>query len=132
MKINHGLEAEKLYAALYGDRPPSVLKERYARAAERLEAGYEAHEAEACFQKIVKAGDIEAFEFASRIFGRNRMLSDKIRIMVHLGETRPENYRLFINENACVLKANWMMIQIVFSSLWKLLKGMILLAVVKP
>lgn len=71
--------------------------------------------------------DIEAIEFAWRLKDRENVLSKKIQIVFYLLEVKSEFFILMINERKSILKASIILSFSICHSIYKLLKGLILL-----
>ncbi len=120
-------EAEKIYRAIFKKEIPNVITEWFKRSSTALESTASKGEIQKYKKIIEKNLDLASVEYASRILRCNDMLIKKFRIMVYLGECMPENYDLFINEKKSLIKTLWIIITIPFNSVYKFLKGFLIL-----
>lgn len=111
---------------------PGVLEEQFNGAARKIEGNYSAEEKDEYVRWMDGVSDLEALEYAARFRGRLGILSDKFKAMVYLAETLPENYSRFINERDNLLKGYWLCAIGTLGSIWKLVKGMMILSFKKP
>jgi len=120
-------EAERIYRSIFKKKIPSIVEERFVHASRRIEESATEPELER-FRKIITAvSDLAAAEYASRVRGKNPMLVKKFQVMVHLGECMPENYHIFINEKKSVIQTVLILAILPFNSVYKFLKGALLL-----
>ena len=124
-------EAEKIYRTLFKKEMPAVLRERYDAASEKLLRSFSQEQKDELDRLAKSNVDLEALEMAARYTGRYPLLSLKFRMMVHLAETLPENRSQYINVKnrrlVAFLSIGW---GVLLSSL-RLLKGLILLRIVR-
>lgn len=117
-------EARALYGLLLKREPDSGLIGRYIKANQVLFVP----EAMPDFSELVKCGvDLEALEFAWRLKNNKNPLTSKLHIMIYLAEARPENFNVFFNSRDRRLKALLILGWHFARSLYKGLKGMVLL-----
>lgn len=121
-------EAAKIYHAIFRERIPTSIEEHWSSIPESVfawtsDANRKNHE-----KLVANAGDLEALEFASRVRGRNRLLTLRFQLMVYIAECHPECRRHLINDrdhfflrSACMLSAN------ALRGVYKLMKGLWLL-----
>jgi len=125
-------EAERIYFAIFRRGIPEILEEPFTGASQKIEANYSEDEVAQYRRWLERVTDLEALEYAARFRGRLGILSDKFKAMVYLAEPLPENYNHFINEKDQFLKGFWLCAIGTFSSIWKLVKGTMILSFKKP
>jgi len=133
MKKLQRLEAQKIYRSIFGSKIPPILKERFVAASDAtLNQTISASSLNAYYRVIQQIDDLEALELACRYGRRLPFLQLKFQLMVYLAETLPQNQHFFFNRQKSYLKAVSAMLFGSLYSLFKLLKGVLLLAKVKP
>ena len=121
-------EAEQLYFALFRRHIPDVLKQRFEHASrimtEHVNTVNVAH-----YDKIIRAHtDLEALELAGRMFGKLSLLSLKIRLMIWIAETWPENRQFYVNDKNRNLLVGYAVCAFgTMRTIYKFIKGMVLL-----
>lgn len=124
-------EARRIYAVLFARPCPDCLLARYEQAVIGMNGRLD--EADIQRQQAVmdRVGDWEALEMAARWCGKLPILCDRFRVMVYLAETLPENYAAFISGRTRRIRAWLALVVAGLRSVWKMLKGLILLSVHK-
>ena len=121
------IEARKLYAAIFGREIPVVVLERFLVASEQMNAQLVRPEFDRYYHTVTASGDLEALEVAARWTNRLPELSRRVRLMVYLAETLPENQQFFINERTSLLAGLWSVSTAGVHTAFKLVKGLYLL-----
>ena len=124
-------EAEKIYSALFGRPIPDVLIERYNGAIAELAPSWDKDELSASTEIIKRVNDIEAVEYAARFFNKYPVLRSKLEILIRLNETLPDQRSLYLSKKDNVLYALLILGCSGVRSFWKLVKGIVLLKVVR-
>jgi hypothetical protein len=119
-------EAERLYAALFGEPVPGVIAERFGLASAQLEANTAAEELRVYRRALARVADLEALELACRLTGRLGILSRKFHLMVCLAETLPQNRAHFIKDRDARLAAGAALLAGALRTATKLVKGILL------
>ncbi len=122
-------EAERIYQAIFKKKIPESVKERFYKTSPKLEISVSPNELENYKKLMERSGDIEAAEYASRIFGTNLLLRKKFQLMIYLAECIPENNHFFINEKQSLFRAFYLLASIPFHSMYKLIVGTIILKI---
>ncbi len=120
-------EARRIYRTLFSRECPECLESRYEQAVLRLYQRLSEEEILVHQALMDKVTDWEALEMAARWRGCLAPLTDKYRIMIFLAETLPENYNAFIVRKTWRLLGWMALVGAGLRSIWKLLKGMVLL-----
>jgi hypothetical protein len=89
-------EAEVIHRAVFRRAPSDAVVERFALVSQRLDALASNDEVRTYYAAIARVGDVEALEVAARYRGRLPLLTKKVRAMVYLAETVPENQGFFV------------------------------------
>lgn len=121
------IEAAKIYRSIFGGAIPPVLQERFVRAAVRLHQDVSPGELEHYYRIVDSHQDLEALEYASRLTGRLPLLTRKVRAMVYLAETLPDHQDFYVNQRSSLLAGLWQLAWGSAWSLWKALKGFLML-----
>jgi len=124
-------EAEKIYGAIFRDRSPGIVKQRFMKASTLLNERSDTEEVDRYYKAIHTVKDLEALEAACRYTRNLPLLSKKFNIMVYIAETIPENQRFFINPGTSRIRGWWAFAAGGFRTVFKLGKGLLLLAKVK-
>lgn len=127
----YSIEAQKLYYALFDKKIPSCIETYFASLTEKIDRRFSQEEIDKYFNCLKKVNDIEALELAARHLKKLPILTVKIKTMLYLAETQPENYNEYINEENERCHAYILLICAVFRSSYKLAKGFVLLKVHK-
>ena len=122
-------EAEKIYRSVFKKDIPGTTLERFKKISERIEKGLQPEEIEKHRKITSNISDLAAAEYTSRILGKNPLLIKKFQTMIYLGECLPENYDLFINEKKGVIRTLLIFAGVPFNSVYKFIKGFLLLTV---
>ena len=120
-------EAERIYAAIFGQPAPSVATGRFLAASERLDRTVDPEELDRYRRAIARCDDLEALEVAARYLHRSDLLNRKFRLMAYLAETAPENQTFFVNEHSSFLAGLWHSAAGTIHTIVKLAKGVWLL-----
>lgn len=120
-------EAQRIYNALFKKEIPPHLKKRFYEAVNRLLVSYSPERKEQHRRVIVKVRDIEALEMAARIKNRLPLLVSKLRLMVYLAETLPQNMNYFINPQDRKFRGKGIVFFSGLRSIIKYIKGVFLL-----
>ncbi len=126
-----GNEAERIYHAIFNRKIPASVQEHFEVLSKRIESRYSGEEVNKYFEAIKKTCDLEALEVASRHLKKLPVLSEKFKIMVYLAETRPENYKVFVNEEPGFISACISLISSLLRTGCKAVKGMVIITVNK-
>jgi hypothetical protein len=124
-------EAERIYRAIFRDRPPDIVKRRFMKASALLNERSDKEEVDRYYKAISAVKDLEALEAACRYTRKLPLLSKKFQIMVYIAETTPKNQRFFVNRRTSRLRGWWSFAGGGFQTLFKIGKGLLLLAKVK-
>ncbi len=122
-------EAEKIYYAIFKKKIPVSVKNHFDNISKKIDARYSENEIRKYQHLLMKAGDLEAIECAARYLRVYPILKDKFKVMVCIAETLPENYGAFINEQSRQVSAYLSLACSVFRTIYKISKGVCLLAV---
>ncbi len=121
------LEAERIYAAIFGRPIPAIVAERFRLASERINHTVPAAELASYHRSLAACRDLEALEVAARYARRSTLLSRKFRLMAFLAETLPENQDLFVNTRSSLIAGLFLAVTGTLRTIFKLLKGLWLL-----
>ncbi|MBV7327897.1 hypothetical protein KFU94_06485 [Chloroflexi bacterium TSY] len=122
-------EASQLYYAVFRRAVPLLLQERFEQISSQM---FDTFLDKTMYETALeRAMDLEALEIAGRYTGRLSLLSAKIKLMVFLAETLPDHQRYFVNTRANPYVAILVIISGLFLTIYKLVKGLILLWVLK-
>lgn len=124
-------EAERIYYAIFNQQIPASIRMHFEVISKKIEGRYPEEEVNKYFEYIKKTCDLEALEVAARHLKKLPVLSEKFKVMVYLAETCPENYNVFFNEEPGVIRAYILLISSVLRTGFKVVKGMVILAVNK-
>ncbi len=116
-------EAEYFYMKMFSAVPPLSILEKYRKANLALLE----EQNEKIKLLVLKKADIEAIEFAWRLKSPTNFLTKKIHILLYLAETTPENFDRFYNLKTRKTKTWFMLFFHSLRTVYKLLKGKILL-----
>ena len=118
-------EADRIYRAIFRRPIPPIVRERFSAAIERMEVD---PAEQARYRRVLdQVEDLEALEMISRIQRIHPLLTKRFRIMVHLGETLPENQHLFVSTEGGLARALAAFTTGAFHSTAKLIKGWLIL-----
>jgi hypothetical protein len=120
-------EASAIYRALFGRAIPPILVQRFLPVIDRLNATASPAELAEYYRAIENGADLEALELAGRLTGRLSLLTRKVRTMVALAETLPENQPLYVNERSSFFAGAAAMAWAAVHTAWKGAKGFWLL-----
>ncbi len=120
-------EARALHRFVFHSDIPQNLLEKYVMAHDYYLT--EATDKELLWMKRArKRGlDLEALEFVLRIFNKNHILVRKIKILVYISESFSAYYNVFVNEHPQKGKALVLLLYHLLRSVYKVLKGSVLL-----
>lgn len=121
------MEAEKIYYCIFRSAPPSAFIRRFAVISEKINQNTDAPELENYYRIIQQVQDLEALEYACRIFRHIPLLPLKFRAAVFLAEVMPENHSRFVNERMGLARGLFWITVGVVRSFYKLVKGSVLL-----
>jgi hypothetical protein len=93
---SHAREGEAVYWALFRRPIPSILAQRYQRAALEMDRSAPSGELAALARLVAGRADLEAAELAARLTGRLPLLTRKLALMAYLAETLPDHQRYFV------------------------------------
>ena len=122
-------EAGKIYFAVFKAPIPEKIKDHFNHVSGKIDSVYSEDDATKYYHYLSCVNDLEALEVAARHLGRLPILTEKFKVMIYISEAFPENYHLFVNEYARRLSGYFSLLFSGFRSAYKLLKGMILLAI---
>ena len=120
-------EADKIYRSVFRKKIPDIVRERFNNASRNIDLNNDEQELERYRKIILSVSDLAAVEYASRIIRRNPLLIKKFQIMIFLGECLPDNYDIFINEKKSLMKTLMILATVPFNSIYKFLKGVLIL-----
>jgi hypothetical protein len=121
-------EARRLFWAIFRRMPTEEFVRWFANTPSLVFPPTTERQRENYHQVIRRVRDLEALEFASRLFGRNQLLSHKLRLTVYLAECCPELRTYFVNRKDLPVWRTWLLLASAkLWTAWKLLKGLILL-----
>ena len=122
-------EARRLFWAIFRRKPTEEFVRWFASTPSSVFPPTTERQRENYHRVIRRVRDLEALEFASRFFGRNQLLSHKLRLTVYLAECCPELRTYFVNRKDLPVWRTWLVLaRAKLWTAWKLLKGLILLA----
>jgi len=124
-------EAERIYNAIFRAKIPRSLKSRFQEAVGRVSDQYTESERKEYNFALASITDLEALELAARQHKRLPLLVARIRLMVRLGETLPENRKYFLITKHRKLVWPWVLKLMGIRTLMKYIKGRFLLRSVK-
>lgn len=122
------MEARKIYVSIFQTPPSNVFIRRFVALSQMMNQGAEAEELETYYRALQRIHDLEALEYACRVFHRFPLLNLKVRAAVYLAETLPENYQRFVNEKHDFWLALFLIVLQAGRSACKLIYGWILMA----
>jgi len=122
-------DAGKIYFALFGKEIPDNIHRHFKNVSKKIDTNFPRDEVVKYYEFIRKTDDLEALELAARYLRKIPVLTEKFKIMVYLGETMPENYHIFINENPGRFRGYIEMIFSVMRTVIKMMKGLIIISV---
>ena len=108
--------------------PKPGLAENYAKANAIVFLGADTGRIQKLMgEAIDRKCDLEALEIASRMKNKSNFLTQKIQILFYLMETQPDYFSLFVNRKGSAFKAYLLLCFQTSRSLYKLIKGALLL-----
>lgn len=116
-------EADKIYAALFEGPIPGVTRERFDRASILLHEGCTRSELDEYHRVVERSRDLEAVEYAARIFGRPALLPKKFNLMVWLAGVDRVSYDLLVNRRDRLVYGKLAVVLAGIRSAWKLAIG---------
>lgn len=119
--------ADKIYRTLFNKSVPPVIRERFVRAWELYSPGFSDADRAVAARAVETVKDLEALEMAARWAKRLPLLVWEYKVMVHLGETLPENRSMMVNTRNRKIYALLSLAGSGLRSTWKLAKGYVLL-----
>jgi hypothetical protein len=122
-------EADKIYFAIFRENIPKIIKHRFDSISKKIDCYYSENEINIYYSYLECVDDLEALELAGRHLKKLPLLSDKFKIMIYIAETFPGNYAVFVNEHSHRILFFLYLALCPFYSLYKFLKGAVLLAV---
>lgn len=122
-------DAEKIYSALFGKKIPDNIHRHFINISKEIDSNFPRDEVIKYYELVRKTDDLEALELAARYLRKIPVLTEKFKIMVYLGETIPDNYHIFINENPARFRGYVEMIFSVIRTVIKIMKGLIIISV---
>ncbi|MCS7237266.1 MAG: hypothetical protein NZ899_03245 [Thermoguttaceae bacterium] len=121
-------EAARLFRAIFGHNPPDAFTKWFVSTPTSVFPPFSEEMWRNYFWVLTRVKDLEALEFASRLFGRNQVLTYKLRLAIYLAECCPGFRRWFVNRaDLPFLVALAKLGLAKLYTLWKLLKGLVLL-----
>lgn len=124
-------EAEKIYKAIFKTEIPLAVNERFQKASDLSTAGYSQADVGNYHRVLSRISDLEALELAARLKNKFPLLVLKFKIMIYLAETLPENRKYYINTKGRRITGFAVMIYSGFRTMFKFIKGWILLKFLK-
>jgi hypothetical protein len=122
-------EAEKIYKAIFDTEVPESIQKQFNIISERIDFLFNSEEIKKYNKSILQIHDLEALEVAARYMKKLPLLTLKFKIMVYLGETLPENYPKYINENDSFFTGFISLFYSLIRTSYKLVKGIILIVI---
>lgn len=120
-------EAEKVYHAIFRNDVPASIQHHFNLLSRKIESRYSRDEINRYYKALQKNCDLEALEIASRYLKKMPVLSEKIKIMVYLAETVPENYGSFVNEHSSFVRACILLFSSMIRTAYKFVKGVMII-----
>lgn len=128
-KLSSEEEAARLFRAVFVQDPPAMFTQWFSSVPSSVFPPFDSRMWTNYFRVLSRVTDLEALEFASRLFGRNQILTYKLRLVVYLAECCPEFRSAFVNRRDLPMVVAWAKLGWAkLRTLWKLLKGLVLLA----
>jgi hypothetical protein len=122
-------EARRLFWAVFRREPTAEFVRWFVNTPALVFSPIPETERENYGRILSRVRDLEALELASRFFGRNRLLSYKLRLTVYLAECCPEFRNYFVNRKDLPAWLTWFLLaRAKVWNAWKLIKGLFLLA----
>ncbi len=122
------LEAERIYRAIFQERIPDIVRQRFVAASSRFNARADPRALEVYYALLSIVTDLEALEVTARYTRKLPLFLAKFHIKVYLAETIPHNQSLFVKNHASVIGAWWAFLRGGVRTVFKLGKGLWLLA----
>jgi hypothetical protein len=122
-------ESEKIYYSIFQKKIPSFLKDHFIVISRKVDSNHSEREVHEYYRYLKRVTDLEALELTARYLKRLPLLSKKFQIMIFLAETLPENYDCYINNKDNAFQAYLSIFFYGFYSIYKFIKGMILLGI---
>ncbi len=122
-------EARALHLCVFNSEIPLDVLEKYVMAHDHYLT--KVRNAELIWMKkaLQQGLDLEALEFALRIFNKEHILVKKFKILVYISESFSDYYNVFVNERPQRRKAFLILSFHLLQSVYKFLKGSVLLLI---
>jgi len=116
-------EAEKIYRSIFRAEIPEVIRRRYQESTDLLHQSCSQEEIAECEALLKSVRDVEAVEYAARFVGKFPLLSKKVKLLVWLASTLPEQFDVFVNRTNRPIYGKFVLILAGCASALKLIKG---------